>query len=1001
MSKIMMASQLIYTSWPNGNSQKKGFMVYSKSQDITQEEETEIVAAFRYVAPNGLPFAPKAEEILTLFPIMYGYVKLTSGRYVIAQSAYIGQDYTKRYGNYMIHAFVFDEPCSSFVLPLWGSSVFKRALTSEELNAPKAPDFLPKIKLEDTFDASKVQPYTGDKAFLASLLEIQASSLQGNKKMNLFVDMKDMSKILQALYFCLGDSLKEKTFFTTFASGDTKLYNLMARPKEQFASYANGMNPLLVNVSPTNYKDHLSKEVSSYTAFAVDLFSREPAKMASVLAELDTYVSKGYVSNLDDACILKRLKDGDFSSVCSWTGLVKYLPSFGKICPADSLEKVYSYAILHFQNEKLDIYDYFFPLFADEKKKEIFLSYYKENNISRFAPFLNNLVEMSSIGSYAVSFLLQEAKTNKALLENTEYKPIALFLLGKIAKEEKQNLFSLVFKDLYGKQDGYFLESYLPLIKKEMEVDHAYALSLYHENETDAKSYPMEIRAKFNDLFYPYVGEKEKKNMWGDYINMVLQSNKDVSLEKLLDSKFGDKRDGIAIIEKFMDQFILAYKKDHPNLILELELDLLSKKDMRYFDDVRDYYLENIKSNQYVSFLKKVSAIDNSLKKKLYEAPLKDQQICKEKLNITPQGQLNYLSLLVTDSDLFSVMPYWEAFFFLEDLFPANVESLENQLIEKLVHDSQFSQKLEKDADSYPRAKDIFCKIQVKQFEEAQVGSVDDLVRRYKNDILNNRLLDEATKGKAVSILLDKLSKVLSSTKSSPDAALRAYVELKDFTMGNETSKKRFLTILKSCFDNATIGDIDRLFGRNSYFESLVYDLDQAAIQSACLTLVREGQLFKKKSKTEIMSLAAGRKFLYLTKTLEPYFQDFCSLYLEDILRFYFDGVVEDSSADRLVLYVFPFMEYKKFDKMFESMLEKRNDAIPLILGWIEYESTTHDSRMKKLLEAVDLYFKSMDKKKRAEVFQGMKETKKPSVLNYVENYEKSHKGFFARLFGR
>ncbi len=1002
MSKTMMASQLIYTSWPNGTSQKKGYMVYSKSEDITPEEETEIIAAFRYVAPAGLPYPPKPEDIQTLFPVMYGYVKLTSGRYVIAQSAYIGQDYTKRYGNYMIHAFVFDGPCSSFVLPLWGSSLFRRVLTAEELSAPKAPAPLEKIKLDDAFDVAKVQPYNGDKTFLAFLLEIQASALQSNKKMNVFVEIKDMAKVMQALYFCLGDSVKEKTFFTTFASGDPKLYNLAFRPKEQFNTFSSGMNPSLVNVSLANYKQLLPQGITPYTSFAVDLFAKDPARMSGILAELDTYVANGFVSNVNDACVLKKLKDGEFASAASWSDFVKYLPSLGKICPLAYLENAYSYAISHFSNEKLDIYEYFFPILPDEKKKEIFLAYSKENSISRFSAFLTNFVDKSAIASYAVSYLLQEAKTNTVYLENVEFKPILTFLLAKIAKEERQKLLSLSFKNMFVRQEKYFLEYYIPLIKKEMEADHQYALSLYHENDVDAKSYPMEIKAKFNEFFYPYVGDIEKKDMWSSYINKILQSEKNVSLEKLLDSKFGDRKDGIAIMEKYMDSFIGAYKKDHPNLILDLELDLLSKKDNRYLNDVRDYYLENIKSNQYASFLDKVKPIGVSLKKELYQSPLKDRQICKDKLNITPQGQFNYISLLVKDSDLSDVMPYWDAFFLLEELFPANVFSLENRVIEEIVHDAQFAQKVKKDVDSYPRAKDIFGKIQVKQFEEAPVGSVDDLVRRYKNDILNNRLLDQEAKDKSVSILLDKLSKVFSSTKALPDAAMKAYVELKDFTMANEQDKKRFLTILKSCFDNASIGDVDRLFGKNSYFDSLAYDLDKASIQIDCLTLVREGQLFKKKNKTEIMAQSSQRKFLYLNKSvLAPYFQDFCNFYLEDILSFYFDGVVEDSSADRLVLYVFPFMEYKKFDKMFESMLEKKNDAVSLILGWIDYESTSHDSRMKRLLEAVDLYFKSMDKKKRAEVFNGMKETKRPSVLNYVENYEKSHKGFFARLFGR
>ena len=34
----MLASQLIYTSWKNGDSPKKGFMVYSKTNDISEEE---------------------------------------------------------------------------------------------------------------------------------------------------------------------------------------------------------------------------------------------------------------------------------------------------------------------------------------------------------------------------------------------------------------------------------------------------------------------------------------------------------------------------------------------------------------------------------------------------------------------------------------------------------------------------------------------------------------------------------------------------------------------------------------------------------------------------------------------------------------------------------------------------------------------------------------------------------------------------------------------------
>ena len=148
MNGTVLASQLIYTSWPNGNSMKKGFMVYSKTEDITLEEENEILASFRYVTPRGLPFAPNEDQIRTLFPPMYGCCKLSSGRYCIALSTYIGQDYTKRYGNYLIHAFVMNQYFPSLVLSLYNSKIFRRSLTKEELSAISAPPSLEKIRLE-------------------------------------------------------------------------------------------------------------------------------------------------------------------------------------------------------------------------------------------------------------------------------------------------------------------------------------------------------------------------------------------------------------------------------------------------------------------------------------------------------------------------------------------------------------------------------------------------------------------------------------------------------------------------------------------------------------------------------------------------------------------------------------------------------------------------------------------------------------------------------------
>lgn len=147
-TKQMLASQLIYTSWKNGDSPNKGYMVYSKSEDITAEESTEIQNVLIYNAPPDLPYTPTKEQIDTLFPKNFAFFKLSSGRYCIGQSAYIGQDYTGRWGNYIIHAYVVDSIENAIPANLIGKDCFRLCLTEEELNAPSAPSSLPKVELE-------------------------------------------------------------------------------------------------------------------------------------------------------------------------------------------------------------------------------------------------------------------------------------------------------------------------------------------------------------------------------------------------------------------------------------------------------------------------------------------------------------------------------------------------------------------------------------------------------------------------------------------------------------------------------------------------------------------------------------------------------------------------------------------------------------------------------------------------------------------------------------
>ena len=81
-------------------------MIYSRSEGLSDEECTAIKDSMQYLAPKELPFSPTEQEINDIFPFSFAYFILPTGRGCIAQSTYLGKDYSGRYGNYIIYAMV-------------------------------------------------------------------------------------------------------------------------------------------------------------------------------------------------------------------------------------------------------------------------------------------------------------------------------------------------------------------------------------------------------------------------------------------------------------------------------------------------------------------------------------------------------------------------------------------------------------------------------------------------------------------------------------------------------------------------------------------------------------------------------------------------------------------------------------------------------------------------------------------------------------------------------
>ncbi len=146
----MEALQYIYTSWKNGDSREKGYMIYSRSEGITEEECTAIKCAMQYLPPKNLTPDPTPEEIANTFPYSFAYFMLPTGRGCVAQSTYLGKDYSGRFGNYIIYALVFDVddlPCRP--TEFFAESYIKTVMTEEELNAPSPVPPLPPLQISE------------------------------------------------------------------------------------------------------------------------------------------------------------------------------------------------------------------------------------------------------------------------------------------------------------------------------------------------------------------------------------------------------------------------------------------------------------------------------------------------------------------------------------------------------------------------------------------------------------------------------------------------------------------------------------------------------------------------------------------------------------------------------------------------------------------------------------------------------------------------------------
>lgn len=257
----MEALQYIYTSWKNGDSTEKGYMIYSRSEGITESECGAIKDAMQYLAPKELTLTPTPQEIADIFPYAFSYFVLPTGRGCVAQSTYLGKDYSGRYGNYIIHALIFDindlpcRPAEFFAEPY-----IKTAMTQEELEAPSPVPPLPPLHISEyasVINDEQLNEFLFDKEDeFAQLISMILAAQDAGVPFYLNDSRENLVLWSAAVQRILPSRLARKFMFNTYIGDHESMRSPRAREE--------GLNFHLIGVRPdANYFNYATESKSN------------------------------------------------------------------------------------------------------------------------------------------------------------------------------------------------------------------------------------------------------------------------------------------------------------------------------------------------------------------------------------------------------------------------------------------------------------------------------------------------------------------------------------------------------------------------------------------------------------------------------------------------------------------------------------------------------------------------------------------------------------------
>ncbi len=353
----MLVSQYIFTAC--GKQKNGDFTVWSKTADITDAEGEEIHQLMTYKNPSGVNlYEASEEEIKKACPTKYAYFVLSTGKKVLAESNFIGRVYSgkteygqdTRWGNFFIHAYVFDSLGEMFPMSFLNKNKFKSKLEFVEWHDNPCPETLPQIDIQpDALNFREVEAFLTAERKQSFPILLQAVINAANTDSS--VVLIDTDANLELWYTAIGlflpPQLREKV---TFGSKIAAVNNFNA------SSGLSGAKPLTIrNVAVSSFSTSqpifdLTKNIiasislDAYIAGIRDALGKSLLEALEYVNEIDN-LCNAYDCNREQAVPLFMLKNNRvqwFSNFDEFIETNNIAEKYNILTPNDAVSNIYS-----------------------------------------------------------------------------------------------------------------------------------------------------------------------------------------------------------------------------------------------------------------------------------------------------------------------------------------------------------------------------------------------------------------------------------------------------------------------------------------------------------------------------------------------------------------------------------------------------------------------------------------------------------------------------------